>query len=174
MSDAPGDFTTVSISLRGASKVLHRFRNATKELHDELLEIVTDEVERIADIARDRMEELFKDPGLMQSTVQTNVEDKVTEISGEVFASGLPYLAIHEFGGVIMTPEIFTSASVMHFFAPNYAYFTASRNKAASNEVFTRYTREHPTPIPERSYMRYAMAQRRSEIQRRFAEVGRK
>jgi hypothetical protein len=49
--------------------------------------------------------------------------------------------------------------------------FTASKNEAATNEVFTSHTKAHPTPIPERSYMRYALAQRRASIQSRFAQA---
>jgi hypothetical protein len=170
MSDAPGDFTIEGMEVRGQSRTVSRFRNATQSLHDKLLEIITDEVEQIADNARARMAELFKNPSQMQSAVSTAVEDGGTFIYGAVVASGLPYLGIHEYGGVIPTPDIFpVNAKALHFFTERAAFFTASKNEGPTGEVFAQHTRAHPTPIPERSYMRYALAQRRASIMSRFA-----
>jgi hypothetical protein len=171
VSDAPGDFTIEGMDVRGMSRLQSRFANATKALHDKLLGIVTDEVAQIADNARARMAELFKNPSTMQAAVGTSVEDGGTFIYGSVFAAGLPYLRIQEFGGTIMTPEIFPSAArALHFFANRSALFRSGA-EAATNEVFTKSTRAHPTRIPERSYMRYALAQRRASIRARFAQA---
>lgn len=172
MSDAPGDFSISGMEVRGQSRIVSRFANATQALHDALLGIITDEVEQVADNARARMGELFKNPGKMQGAVSTSVEDGGTFIYGAITASGLPYLAIHEYGGVVMTPDIFPkNAQALHFFTPGAAFFTASKSEAATGEIFAKHTRAHPTPIPERSYMRYALAQRRASIRSRFAQA---
>jgi hypothetical protein len=171
VSDAPGDFTLNGISTAGLSRLTGRFRNATQSLHDRLLGIITEEVGLIADNARARMAELFKNPSIMQRSVGTSVEDGGTFIYGTVFAAGLPYLRIQEYGGTIMTPEIFPStARALHFFANRSTGFRPGA-EASTNEVFTKSTRAHPTRIPERSYMRYALAQRRAAIRARFAQA---
>jgi hypothetical protein len=172
MSDAPGDFTIEGMDVRGQSRTVSRFANATQALHDKLLGIITDEVGQVADNARARMAELFKNPSKMQAAVSTSVEDGGTFIYGAVTAAGLPYLAIHEYGGVIATPDIFpVNAMALHFFSERAAFFTASKSEGPTGEIFAMHTRAHPTPIPERSYMRYALAQRIASIRTRFAEA---
>lgn len=172
MSDSVGDFTLETMSVRGMTRLQSTFRNATKALHDRLLGIVSEEVEIIGDLARARMAELFKNPGKMQASVGTRVEDGVTFIYASVIASGLPYLAIQEYGGAVMTPDIFpSSARALHFFTSGSAGFTGSRAQSVSNEVFTAHTRAHITVLPERSYMRYALAQRAGAIRARFAQA---
>lgn len=172
MSGSSGDFSLGGMNVRGMTRLQQSFQNATKALHDRLLGIVTEEVQEIADLARARMGELFKDPARMQASVDTLVQEGGTFIYGAIFASGLPYLQIQEYGGAVMTPDIFpTSASALHFFSDTSAGFTASRAFAASDEIFTRGTRAHLTVLPERSFMRYALAQRASAIRERFAQA---
>lgn len=173
MSDSPGDFTLGGVSTQGLGRMVTRFERASRSLYDALLGIVTDEVEQVADNARARMAELFKNPAKMQAAIATSVEqgDGRSFIYGQVTASGLPYLRIHEFGGVVQTPEIFpVNARVLHFLTPGAAFFRPEA-KSAANEVFAEHTRAHITTLPERSYLRYALQQRRSSIRARFAQA---
>jgi hypothetical protein len=171
VSDSAGDFSIGEMDVRGMTRTTQRFENATRALHDAILGIITDEVGQVADNARARMGELFKNPGRMQAAISTSVEDGGSFIYGAITAFGLPYLAIQEYGGVVMTPEIFpVNARALHFFTDRAAFFRPEAT-AATGEVFAKSTRAHPTVLPERSYLRYALAQRRSAIRARFAQA---
>jgi hypothetical protein len=102
----------------------------------------------------------------MENSLSTQVQGAGDSITGTVTASGLPYLAIHEFGGIIQTPEIFpVNALALHWIAPGALPF---KGNATQEGVFAMHTAAHPTPIPERSYLRAALAQRRREIEAAF------
>ena len=172
------DFSIDGMSVTGMARVIGRFQGAAARLYRQLNGIVEHEAEEIAALARGRIGELFKNPALMQSAVQANAISEVGGSSGTavatVSASGLPYMRIHEYGGVVMTPDIFPRQAIaLHFFAPGWAGFTASRSEAATSEVFAKRASGHPTVIPERSYLRYALAQRSRAIQEAFQQAAR-
>jgi hypothetical protein len=171
MSDSPGDFTLGGVNLRGQTRLLRRFENATQALHDKLLGIIQSETDLIADLARVRMAELFKNPGVMQASVGTQVEDGGTFINGSVSAEGLPYLAIQEFGGVTSPHDIFpVNALALHFLTPGSAQFRPGA-VSAINDVFAQVVHHPGSVIPERSYLRYALAQRRAAIIAAFTQA---
>lgn len=151
------------------SRVVLRFQNATQALHDHLMAAMETEVEQVAFYARARMTELFKNPQRMMESIETQVVDGTTFIEGTVEASGLPYLAIHEYGGVTSPHDIFpVNAKALHFFMDGATGFRPG-GSAATNEVFTKVVHHPGSVMPERSYMRYALAQRRSAIRAAFA-----
>lgn len=178
MSDSPGDFTLGGVNLRGQTRLLQRFQNATKELHDKLLGIIQSETDLIADLARSRMAELFKNPGVMQASVATQVEDGGTFINGSVSAEGLPYLAIQEYGGVTSPHDIFpVNAQVLAFMSQGFRPDgkgvgpVTFRNLAANNIMFAQGVHHPGSVLPERSYLRYALTQRRAAIRAAFAQA---
>lgn len=171
MSDSPGDFTLGGMTVTGQTRVIRRFENANKALHERLLGIINSEVEQIAALARARMGELFRNPGKMQSSVSTQVSESASYIEGTVSASGLPYLAIQEFGGVTRPHDIFpVNAQALHFMTPAAAVFR-SGSASATDEVFSQVVHHPGSDLPERSYLRYALAQRRSAIFDAFAQA---
>lgn len=173
MSDSPGDFTLGGVNLRGQTRLLRRFENATQALHDRLLGIIQSEVATIADLARARMGELFRNPGRMQASVSTSVEDGQTFIYGVVQASGLPFLAIQEYGGVTSPHDIFpVNAQALHFMTPHSTQLREG-GMASINDVFTPVVHHPGSVLPERSYLRYALAQRRSAIHAAFTQAAR-
>jgi hypothetical protein len=126
-----------------------------------------DMVELVRDTARENIARMFNNPARMQDSLSTRVEGSSQTLTGTVTASGLPYLAIHEYGGVIQTPEIFpVNALALHWISPAALGFSGG---AKSQEgVFAMHARAHPTRIPERSYLRAALAQRRRAIEAAF------
>jgi hypothetical protein len=121
----------------------------------------------VEQVARERMAALFRNPGRMQAALSHTVEGDGDTVFGTVTASGLPYLRIHEYGGVIQTPAIFPKAAqALAFNVPGQPL--AIGKSAVQGMVFAKSTRPHPTPIPERSYLRYALATRRTEIREMF------
>ena len=65
-----------------------------------------------------------------------------------VSTSGVPYAAIHEFGGTIQHPG---SSKFQSWMGPN-------------GRVSTHFTKAHAIPMPERSYMRSSLADMRDDI----------
>ncbi len=158
----------------GLDRITARFRNATKALHDRLLGIITDEVGQVETLARLRLAELFPNASRMQAALSTSVEDGGTVINGTVTASGLPYLRIHEYGGRTSPHDIFpVNARALNFFSDHAALFRAAAT-AGTQEVFAKSVHHPGSQMPERSYLRYALQQRRSAIRSAFADAAMK
>ena len=86
---------------------------------------------------------------------------------GRTQPSTEPYLRIQEYGGVIHLPEIFPQgAQALHWLSPAKVGFSGAREQ---EEVFARHAAAHDVTLPERSYLRAALAQRRSAIIAGFA-----
>lgn len=172
-----GDFSIEGLTVTGLGLVQGRFQGAARRLHDRLSALMNDEAGQIAQIARARLGELFQNPAAMQAAIAVGTAEDIggsgalTEVV--ISASGLPYLGIHEYGGRTAPHDIFpTNAQVLHFFANSSAGFKGSRSFAAADEVFAKVVHHPGSQMPERSFMRYALAQRRAAIRAAFAEAG--
>jgi hypothetical protein len=111
---------------------------------------------------RERMASLFHNPARMQESVSSQMESGDNFIDGQVKASGLPYLAIQEYGGRTRPHEIFpVNATVLAFMAPAKLGFSGV---SESGMVFAKHVNHPGSNIPERSYMRSALAMRRAAI----------
>lgn len=124
---------------------------------------VAAEIDTLKEVVLDRMASLFRNSGgKMRDTLSTEVVDTASDVEGSVTAEGLPYLRIQEHGGTVFTPAMVpVNAKVLAFMAPHGLPFKGS---GGNGMVFTMHTKAHPTTLPERSYMRSALAQRRSAI----------
>lgn len=155
------------------ARVTARFANATQALHDRLLGIVRSETEQVAEMAKARLAELFSNPQRMQAAISTLVTDSATTIEGRVEAAGLPYLAIHEYGGVTRPHAIFpVNARALHFFGDHAAVFKTG-STSGTDGVFAKSVNHPGSVMPERSFMRYGLAQRASAIRDAFANAAR-
>lgn len=155
------------------ARVTARFANATQALHERLLGIVRTETDAVAEMAKARLAELFPNPARMQAAIGTLVTATATTIEGTVSAEGLPYLAIHEFGGVTAPHTIFpVNAQALRFAADGAAVFKPG-STAGTDIVFTKAVNHPGSVMPERSYMRYGLAQRASAIREAFAQAAR-
>jgi hypothetical protein len=113
--------------------------------------------------AADNIARLFNHPAKMQSALSTRVDDSGASVVGTITASGLPYLRAQEYGATIQLPDIFpVNASVLHWIAPAKLGFSGGPKGQA--DVFSMFASAHPVTLPERSYMRAALAQRRAEV----------
>ena len=148
-----------------------RFKGASRKIRNLMLDVMERETEAVLDVAKLRLAELFPNPGRMQAALSTEVTVGAgNEVVGRVFATGdLPYMAIHEFGGQTAPHDIFpVNAKVLHFFSDHAATFRTAAT-AATNEVFATHVRHPGSQMPERSYLRYALAQRRDALRAAFA-----
>lgn len=158
-----GDFSVEGLSVVGIAQLKGRFQGATRRLHDRLYTVMLSEAEQIAALAKARLAELFPNPARMQAAIKVGSADSISgsgsTTSIDVTASGLPFLAIHEYGGITQPHRIPLAGDAiprLHFFF------------RGTKEVFARSV-EHPgSRMPERSYLRYALAQRREAIRSAF------
>jgi hypothetical protein len=157
-----------TIEHSGLNEITIRFRNASRALHDRLLGMMQTEMETLEGFARARMGELFRNPGRMQAALSHGVADSGGTIDGFVSADGLPYLAIHEFGGRTAPHDIFPVNAKMLRFLGNPSTGFRSGGEAGTDVVFARVVHHPGSQMPERSYLRYALAQRRAAIQAAF------
>jgi hypothetical protein len=171
------DFDVRGVAIQMLGKVRGDMQAGARVMRDKMSDILTSESEIIAGLARGRIAEMFKNPARMQAAIRAETVENIGRsgavVLATVTATGLPYLRIHEYGGVVMTPEIFPRAGgALRWLSPAYAQFKKG-STAATSEVFVKPgpTRAHPTPIPERSYLRYALQQRREAIRSQFAEA---
>lgn len=87
--------------------------------------------------------------GALYRSIKANLVENPTSIYGQVFSDGsVPYARIHEYGGTIQHP--------------GSSKFQAWQGPAGW--VFTHFTRPHPIPIPERSYLRSSLAEMQNDI----------
>ncbi len=93
--------------------------------------------------------------GRLYNSITNEMIEDTTSIIGEVATRGVPYAAIHEYGGVIKHPGSNKFQAWM----------------GAAGMVYTHFTRAHDIPIPERSYMRSALAEMRDSIVARLTNA---
>ena len=146
-----------TVEWQGLEQLIARFGRLPAETRQNLRQTVRDLTELVARTARANMARLFKGP---VAEITTQVTDSGDRITGTITAGGTPYARIHEYGGTVHTPELFpVHAKALHWVAKG------------GGDVFTRHTRAHDTRIPERSYLRSALAQREADIMAAFHHV---
>jgi phage gpG-like protein len=156
------------VELIGLLQVIGRFRSASAELRARLIPVMGAETEAVVETARKRLGELFRNPGAMQASIHARVSVGADVIEGSVVASGLPYLAIHEYGGTTRPHDIFpVNAKALAFSMGAGAVFRPGAS-AGTDMVFAKVVHHPGSVMPERSYMRYALAQRRAAISAAF------
>lgn len=90
--------------------------------------------------------------GRLYNSIQSQLIENTTSIYGRVSTHGVPYAAIHEFGGVIKHPG---SSKFQAWQGPG-------------GWVYTHMTRPHDIPIPQRSYMRSSLSEMQAEVVERM------
>jgi phage gpG-like protein len=95
---------------------------------------------------------LNKRTGRLYNSIQSMLIENTTSIYGRVSTQGVPYAAIHEFGGIIKHPG---SSKFQAWQGPG-------------GWVYTHMTRPHDIPIPQRSYMQSSLNDMRDEIVERM------
>lgn len=114
---------------------------------------------------RQNIQNLFKNPDRMLESVSSSVETSTDEVSGTVTAAGLPYLKIQEYGGTVQTPEIVpVTATVLAFMSAHKLQFGGLGNPQSTSMIFSKKTAAHSTTLPERSFMRRSLAERKADI----------
>jgi hypothetical protein len=158
----------MDVQIVGLSELVARLESMDSNVWSRIAIAMDGITDRLADRARSRMAELFANPGVMQASVATSVDDG-PPVTGTVGAYGLPYLAAQEFGVVTRPHDIFpVNAQVLAFFAPGFVPF---KSGAGNDQIFAKAVHHPGSRIPERSYMRSALAMERTDIIRALQQA---
>jgi hypothetical protein len=150
------------IQAPGLSELIARFGRQAAAQHTRMTRAMHDATALVEAQAKANIARLFNTPDRMQDTLSRQVTDAGTTVTGTVTAAGLPYLRIQEMGGVIHVPEIFPrAAQALHWLSPAAVGFSGAHEQEG---VFAMHAAAHDVRLPERSYLRAALAQRRAEI----------
>lgn len=154
----------VTVRTEGTNALVARLGAMSDAMRSYVGQVIFSETETVKTVAAARMAELFKNPSRMQASLSTDFDGSGEVQVGTVTASGLPYLAIQEYGGVTSPHDIFpVNAQVLAFFGQSSAQFKLGGD-ATGPLVFAKAVHHPGSVMPERSYLRYALAQRRSAI----------
>jgi hypothetical protein len=155
---------TMDVELVGLDEFQVRLGNISASMSLRIVDAMNEIVEVVANKARDRMAQLFRNPERMQASVSTGVFATSDEIVGTIGAYDLPYLRIQEFGGVTSPHDIFPiNGKALAFFWPGGA-MPFKPGAATGDMAFLKVVHHPGSRIPERSYMRSALAMERSDI----------
>ena len=144
---------------QGLNELLQRMSRASPDIRHRMNLAARGAAELVATQARTNMRSLFKGSGRV-ADISVRVTRSGDEVTGEVSAGGTPYARIHEYGGTVHLPDIFpVQAQALHWISK------------AGDEVFAKHAAAHDVVIPERSYLRSALAQREADIRRVFEEA---
>jgi hypothetical protein len=155
----------VSFQITGTNKLEARLKSVPPGVKSRIGHAIADEMVLLNTAALDRMTELFKNGGgKMRDALAISQTETNESVSGTLSASGLPYLAIQEYGGVTSPHDIFpVNAKALAFFGQGAAEFLPGGD-ATGPLVFAKGVHHPGSKMPERSFLRYALATRRSAI----------
>jgi hypothetical protein len=159
MALAPGG---IDLKITGLAELGIRLHGSEPRLRAAILEATREAGELVADQAKENITETFENPSKMMATISSHTNVAGTGAAAHVTAEGLPYLAIHEFGGVVNQPELFPHK-------PPFALIVEDRQEG--HVIFASHVQAHEIPIPERSYLRRAIDQKRFEVLALFRDL---
>lgn len=148
---AAGGMVTLKINATEANRKL----KALPEIQRRRLRVVIiRDVRQLSELVRANLSGrvLNIQSGKLIASIRNQLVENAKAIYGQVFSIGVPYARIHEFGGQTRPHKITArNAQALHFFIGQQEFFRKSVNHPGSK-------------IPERSYMRAALAELRAKI----------
>jgi phage gpG-like protein len=159
-----------TVAITGTDRMTAKLEAISGNVRARLADAIQSETLALIVAAQARMDELFKNGGgKMRDSMTSTFEDDGAAMTGTVTAAGLPYLAIQEFGGTTSPHDIFpVNAAVLAFFGQASAQFLPGGD-ATGPLVFAKAVHHPGSVMPERSYLRAALARRRSDIRAALA-----
>lgn len=151
----------VSVTVSGAEAVEARLRHASERVRPFLVEAVTKETLALqAHVIQDKLsgQVLHVRTGTLRRSITERVTETGETIQG-IVGTNLPYGRIHEMGGVIHHP----GGTPFYLDRGGQAHFVRLDSPLARN---LPRTKPHPIAMPERSFLRSALADRAGLIRR--------
>ena len=145
----------LSISITGGERTAGRFRHmpddVRRALHAKIMKLT---LQLEAHVKNDKLsgQVLHTRSGRLKRSIKSEVVDRGSIITGKVVSTGVPYAAIHEFGGRTQAHEIVaTKAKALSFIM-------------GGKRVFFRRVHHPGSVMPQRSYLRSAMDDMHQQI----------
>lgn len=146
--------TDIRVETRGVEQVLAKADGLGPRLATALRETVTAEtfaLQRHVVQGKLSGQVLRARSGTLRRSITARVEEQDGRVAG-IVGTNLVYGRIHEFGGVVHVPPLVpVRAKALHWVSP-------------AGDVFAKRTKAHDVRIPERSYLRSALEDRRPSI----------
>lgn len=156
----------VDVEVTGLQELIVRLQGgADGGLMKRVFDAVSWETRQLEAQVKQNIVNLFQTPDKMLDSISSSVEAGTEDVTGTVTASGLPYLKIQEYGGTVQTPEILpVNATVLAFMSAHKLQFGGLGNPQSTDMIFTKKAKAHPTTLPERSFMRRSLADKKADI----------
>lgn len=159
-----------TVRVTGDDVVIAKLSAMPNAVHQSLLRKVTVLAFKLLALVKGKLsgEVLNVRSGLLRDSAFQEVIDGGSSVVGRVAEPGLvPYAAIHEFGGTINHPggtAYWADDSGAHFVSNAAAEAFQQLGGALAVKGELRRTRAHSIQMPERSYLRSALAEMEEEI----------
>ncbi len=144
----------MSIRVTGAREGAARWAQLQAKLHAQLVAVVhreTLELQRAVVSAKLSGQVLHVRSGTLRRSITSHVDESGHTIRG-IVGTNVEYAHIHEYGGTLNIPEVRpVTARALHWVS-------------AGESVFAMRARAHSVTIPERSFLRSALADRAPAI----------
>lgn len=162
----------ITVEYRGLRELAARFEGLPAAMEI----AVADGTRRATDIvyqqAKDNIARMFRNPGPMQNALQETVAVAAGVAIGTVSISGIGYVT-QELGGATVYDIFPVNAKALRFLPGGGGGFSGGpKTVGGGGAVFAKHV-VHP-PLPERSFLRAALAQRRAEIAQIFGDAVRR
>lgn len=144
----------VQFQVLNTERLIARIGAAPAAMRARLTAAVNSLTQRLAILARARA-----GSGPLGRSIQTDYVTTVDEITGTAFTEGVPYAAIQEYGGKTGPHLILpVNAKALRFLSASPMPISKS---GSSDVVFAKAVHHPGSRIPEKAYMRGALAQMR-------------
>jgi phage gpG-like protein len=132
------------------SRAIAKIERIPERVRSALRGTIVDLTQSLAELVRTKLSGgvLKVRSGRLLASITSTLVENTTSIVGKVETRGVPYAAIHEYGGTIHHPG---SSKFQAWEGPD-------------GWVRTHFTRPHDIVMPMRSYMRSSLEEMRSEI----------
>ena len=109
----------VSVSIQGIPETEEQMRRLPPDVRDRLRAAVAQQTIDLKEGVKAAVAEIFKSTGPLYQSINAEMTEDTSSVTGRVFSSGVVYAAAQEYGGTWTIPELFpVNASVLAFIAP--------------------------------------------------------
>lgn len=99
--------------------------------------------------------------GKLLNSIRSELVENANAIYGRVYSTGVPYAAIHEYGGQTKPHDIYPrNVKALHWMA------------SGGGDVFAAVVHHPGSKIPKRSYMRSSLAELRAKLEANIMAAG--
>lgn len=140
----------LTIEVIGDKALLASLSSMPQRMRQKLRAVIGDQMIALRLRVQQRIGTLFvQRSGKLMNSIKADMSETPSSVEASVFSEGVVYARIHEYGGIINHPG-------------------SSKLQAWTDKdgrlIVTHYTKPHEIPIPERSYLRASLAERRAQI----------